>query len=54
MPEHIRKLIELADIFCRDGAPATAAARLRTAAEEMQAIADDREKQLTEWLAVRS
>ncbi|KIC38135.1 hypothetical protein RA27_20405 [Ruegeria sp. ANG-R] len=42
MPEHIQALIDLAQIYFEDGAPITAADRLRSAADEMQKIADQR------------
>lgn len=53
MPEHIKKLIALAGVYYSDGAPATAAARLRAAADEMQAIADQRERALREMMGAQ-
>lgn len=48
MPEHIKELIVIAEIYFEDGAPATAAARLRAAADEMQVLADQRQRALEE------
>lgn len=53
MPDYIEELINLALIYYKDGAPATAAARLRTAADEMQHIADQHERALREMVGGR-
>lgn len=48
MPSTITKLIARAQIYYADGAYWTAAARLRQASEEMQALADERARALEE------
>ena len=44
MPGHIQKMIVLAGLYFDDGAPFTAAEKLRDAADAMQVMADQRAK----------
>lgn len=50
MPEHIKELIQLAEIYFEDGAPNTAADRLRQAADEMELIAERRNEMIKELM----
>lgn len=51
MPDDIEKLIELARFYYADGAPGTAAMRLRAAADRMQALFEAREAVLERMIA---